>query len=174
MALSASSMVIASPPRSRCPARRTGGSDVRDIGQPVLAEVDSRTSRAEASSVTDETAAAQPLRSRTTSLGPTNVRPFSGRLAIVLSQAQSWLAVMSTLLGLYSAVIGVNGGAAIGELRGGLAWRISALFLAFLAYSLAFVAVVWGARSTFGPSAVCLARSPGSGIRGNRGNRDRC
>lgn len=99
---------------------------------------------------------------------------FTGRLANVQSQAQSWLAVMSTLLGLYSAVIVVNGGAAIGELRGGLAWRISALFLAFLAYSLAFVAVVWGARSTFGPSAVCLARSPGSRIRGNRGNRDRC
>jgi hypothetical protein len=55
MALSASSMVIASPPRSRCLARRTGVSDIRDIGQPVLAEVDSRTSRAETSSVTDET-----------------------------------------------------------------------------------------------------------------------
>ena len=79
---------------------------------------------------------------------------FSGRLANVQSQAQSWLAVMSTLLGLYSAVIGVNGGAAIGELRGGLAWRISALFLAFLAYSLALVAVVWGARSTFGGLSV--------------------
>ena len=44
---------------------------------------------------------------------------FTGRLANVQSQAQSWLAVMSTLLGLYSAVIVVNGGAAIGELRGG-------------------------------------------------------
>jgi hypothetical protein len=69
-------MVIAPPPRSRCLARCAGVRDIRDIGQPGLAEVDSRTSRAETSSVTDETGSRATPTKQATSLGPTNVRPF--------------------------------------------------------------------------------------------------
>jgi hypothetical protein len=170
MALSASSMVIASPPRSRCPASY-GRDDVRDIGQPVLAEVDSRTSRAEASSVTDETATA----TKQDDIAWSDERQAFFRTLGECPVPGAILARRNEYT--FRSLQRRNRG----QRQCGY-WRVARWAglayicppLGFPCVLVAFVAVVWAARSTFGPSAVCLARSPGSGIRGNRGNRDRC
>jgi hypothetical protein len=72
------------------------------------------------------------------------------RLALVQTAAQSWLAVMTTLLGLVSVVAVLNHGTAISELPIGLLGRAAVFAVAVVVYLLAFIAVVYGALATFG------------------------
>lgn len=57
---------------------------------------------------------------------------------------------MTTLLGLFSAVVVLSGGTTISELPVGTIGRGLVCGLAVIAYGLAFTAVVIGARATFG------------------------
>ena len=77
------------------------------------------------------------------------------------SQAQSWLGVMSTLLGLFSAVVVISHGTAINELPVGTLARGLVFVLAVIAYGLAFLAVVQGAQATWGAWGLALLRPPG-------------
>jgi hypothetical protein len=77
-----------------------------------------------------------------------------GRVERTQAQAQSWLGVMSTLLGLYSAVVVINHGTTINELPVGSGWRIVVYLLAVLAYGLAVSAVFYGAWATWGGLAL--------------------
>jgi hypothetical protein len=73
-----------------------------------------------------------------------------GRVAQTQAQAQSWLGVMSTLLGLFSAVVVIGHGTAINELPVGTGGRGLVFVLAVVAYGLAIRAVVYGAQATWG------------------------
>jgi len=72
-----------------------------------------------------------------------------GRVAQAQSQAQSWLGVISTLFGLFSAVVVINRGTTIDELHVGIAVQIVVFALAVITYALVFSAVVEGARATW-------------------------
>jgi hypothetical protein len=72
-----------------------------------------------------------------------------GRVTETQKQAQSWLGVMSTLLGLFSAVVVISHGAAIDQLPAAIL-RVLVYVFTILAYWLAFAAVVLGARATWG------------------------
>src|SRR5262245_30621939 len=73
-----------------------------------------------------------------------------GRVASVQRAAQAWLGVMTTLLSLFSILVLLNQGQALGDLPIGTGWLAVLYAVAALAFGLAFVALVLGARATFG------------------------
>jgi hypothetical protein len=83
-----------------------------------------------------------------------------GRVALTQTGAQSWLAVMTTLLGLFSAVVVVNGSTAISELPVGPVGRVLVFGFAVLVYGLTFIAVIYGALATFGGLGLGLPGPP--------------
>lgn len=82
------------------------------------------------------------------------------RVTTTQSQAQSWLGVMSTLLGLFSAVVVISHGTAINDLPVGTV-RVLVFGVAVIAYGVAFTAVVFGAQATWG--GLGLGRSSTTG-----------
>jgi hypothetical protein len=72
-----------------------------------------------------------------------------GRMVRVQAAAQQWLVTMTSLLGLFSAVVVVGGGNAIEKVPHGIA-QATIVALAAVVYILAFVAVYQGAKATFG------------------------
>jgi hypothetical protein len=83
-----------------------------------------------------------------------------GRVTVTQAQAQSWLGVMSTLLGLFSAVVVISHGTAINELPEGPV-RLLVFVFVVVAYLLAFAAVVLGAQASWG--GLSLHRSSTTG-----------
>jgi hypothetical protein len=83
-----------------------------------------------------------------------------GRAARMQTSAQSWLGVMTTLLGLFSAVVVISRGTAISELPVGTGWRAVVFALAVIAYGLVFTAVVMGALATFGGLGLGIGTKP--------------
>jgi hypothetical protein len=73
-----------------------------------------------------------------------------GQVTQIESQAQSWVGVISTLLGLFSAVVVIGRGTAINELPVGIVWRGVVFTFAVITYGLAFIAVVYGLWATWG------------------------
>lgn len=73
-----------------------------------------------------------------------------GRVARVQGAAQTWLGIMTTLLGLFSLLVLLNQGQALGDLPVATSWRVVLYVIAALAFGTAFAAVVLGARATFG------------------------
>lgn len=72
-----------------------------------------------------------------------------GRLERAQKAAASWLVTLTTLLGLFGAVIVLNGGAAISGIRGGVGWRAAAVIIATAVFALAFAAIYEGLTTTF-------------------------
>jgi hypothetical protein len=83
-----------------------------------------------------------------------------GRAARMQTSAQSWLGVMTTLLGLFSTVVVINRGTALSELPVGTVGRGLLFGLAVIAYGLAFAAVVSGALATFSGLGLGLVTRP--------------
>jgi hypothetical protein len=83
-----------------------------------------------------------------------------GRVTHMQTSAQSWLGVMTTLLGLFSAVVVLSGGTTISQLPVGRLGRGLVFALAVIAFGLAFTAVVIGARATFGGLGLGLRPKP--------------
>jgi hypothetical protein len=80
------------------------------------------------------------------------------RVAQVNASAQAWLGIMTTLLGLFSAVVVLNQGSAIGELPIGRVGRGILFTLAVIVYGFAFIAVVYGAAAVSGGLGFGLER----------------
>jgi hypothetical protein len=76
------------------------------------------------------------------------------------SAAQSWVGVMTTLLGLFSAVVVVSGGTTISELPVGTGGKALVFVLAVITFGFAFTAVVNGAQATFGGGGLGLTPKP--------------
>jgi hypothetical protein len=72
-----------------------------------------------------------------------------GRLERAQKAAASWLVTLTTLLGLFGAVIVLNGGTAISGIRGGFGWRAAAVIIAAATFALAFAAIYEGLSTTF-------------------------
>ena len=88
-----------------------------------------------------------------------------GRLERGQKAAESWLAILTTLLGLFGAVVVLNGGRAISDIRGGSGWRAAALIIAAIVFGLAFAAIYEGLRATWGGlSGGGLWRTPAPGL----------
>lgn len=73
-----------------------------------------------------------------------------GRVARVQNAAQAWLGIMTTLLSLFSILVLLNQGQALRDLPVATPWRVLLYLVAAIAFGTAFVAVVIGARATFG------------------------
>jgi hypothetical protein len=72
-----------------------------------------------------------------------------GRLERYQKAAESWLAILTTLLGLFGAVVVLNGGKAISDIRGGVGWRVAVLAAAAIVFALAFAAIFEGLHATW-------------------------
>ena len=83
-----------------------------------------------------------------------------GRVNRVQTAAQFWLGTMTTLLGLFSALIVFNGGQSLAELPVGTPVRIVLYVATVTVYCCAFGAVVLGARATFGGLTLAQGDEP--------------
>jgi hypothetical protein len=73
-----------------------------------------------------------------------------GRYDRVQTAAQTWLTIMTTLFGVFSTVVVVNGAKTIKELKGGLPWQIPVIIGAFAVFALAFAATMYGLFASWG------------------------
>lgn len=88
------------------------------------------------------------------------------RLGRVQKATESWLALLITLLGLFGAVVVLNGGKAISDIHGGSAWRAAALIIAAAVFVSAFAAILEGLTSVWaGLSGGGRMHEPGLGRR---------
>jgi hypothetical protein len=87
-----------------------------------------------------------------------------GRVGLVHTSAQAWLGVLTTILGLFSAVVVIRGGTAISELPLGTLGRGLVFLSALVVYGLTFWAVVEGALATFGGLGLEAPEHAGSGM----------
>jgi hypothetical protein len=81
-----------------------------------------------------------------------------GRYDRVQAAAQTWLTIMTTLFGVFSAVVVVGGARTISEIHGGLPWRIGAVAGAAAVYVLAFAATIYGLFASWGGLRADLQR----------------
>ncbi len=72
-----------------------------------------------------------------------------GRLERYQKAAESWLAILTTLLGLFGAVVVLNGGKAISDLHGGVDWHVAVFVIAATVFALAFAAIFEGLHATW-------------------------
>ena len=81
----------------------------------------------------------------------TEMRNFIvGRYERVQAAAQTWLTIMTTLFGLFSAVTLIGGPKTITDINGGLPWKIGVVAGAAAVFVLAFVATMYGLFASWG------------------------